>query len=269
MKKVGLIFLIVLSNILLSQKRLYDPTIVAQEKRQVFERWGDWRPYPKYVLGIQTNFNYATVWGWLAPARNRQYKNGADIRPLRVGGIETQRLMEVKLQEDEAKKIKVEVDSLYKRNIQDFAYWTPETVEADPLWLLYYKRMLSPLNNFPEKPSYNQWGFKDYETYRVLVETGGLERLQKELDIIKEKYKISRTVAMPRGKRFLMYHECLLRWRKFKSMIAEHREKSTLLLDWKNIIAKPKPSINRQRENDIDIVRNTMNNYKNIEKKYE
>ena len=55
---------------------LNDPSIVAQHKRMVFESWGDWRPYPKYLLGIQTNFAYATVWGMWAPSRNRQYKNG-------------------------------------------------------------------------------------------------------------------------------------------------------------------------------------------------
>ena len=43
-------------------KRLNDPSIVAQHKRMVFQSWGDWRPYPKYLLGIQTNFAYATVW---------------------------------------------------------------------------------------------------------------------------------------------------------------------------------------------------------------
>ena len=42
-------------------KKLNDPSIVAHNKRMVFESWGDFRPYPKYVLGVQTNFAYATV----------------------------------------------------------------------------------------------------------------------------------------------------------------------------------------------------------------
>ena len=54
-----------------SVKRLNDPAIVAQHKRMTFERWGDWRPYPKYFLGIQTNVAYATVWGMWAPSINR------------------------------------------------------------------------------------------------------------------------------------------------------------------------------------------------------
>jgi len=72
-----LMLLLTFSSIVTAQRRLYDPTIVSQEKRQVFESWGDWRPYGKWRFSIQTNFNYATVWGWLAPARNRRYKKGS------------------------------------------------------------------------------------------------------------------------------------------------------------------------------------------------
>ncbi|MRJ09268.1 hypothetical protein EDL99_10410 [Ornithobacterium rhinotracheale] len=96
-------------------RRLNDPSIVAQHKRMVFERWGDWRPYPKYFLGIQTNVNYATVWGMWAPSRNRRYKNGKDIRPLKVGGEETLRLLKAEVMKKEAEKIKISVDSIHLR----------------------------------------------------------------------------------------------------------------------------------------------------------
>ena len=88
-----------------SVKRLNDPSIVAQHKRMVFESWGDWRPYPKYFLGIQTNFAYATVWGMWAPGINRDYKDGDDIRPLKPTGEQNLRLAQLKFQEEEAKKI--------------------------------------------------------------------------------------------------------------------------------------------------------------------
>src|SRR5690606_3673838 len=97
-------------------KRLNDPSIVAHNKRMVFESWGDFRPYPKYTLGVQTNFAYATVWGWLSPAKNRDYKDGADIRPLKPTGLEVQRLVELEFQRKEAEKIKIQVDTLYTRN---------------------------------------------------------------------------------------------------------------------------------------------------------
>ena len=115
-------------------RKLNDPAIVAQEKRAVFESWGDWRPYPKYnFLGIQTNFAYATVWGMWAPSINRDYKDGADLRPLKPDGNEVQRLASLKLEESKAEQIKAEYDTIYKRNIQDFAHWTSATVDADPL----------------------------------------------------------------------------------------------------------------------------------------
>lgn len=261
MQKIGIILLFFLSYSFFSQKRLYDPTIVAQEKRQVFESWGDWRPYPKYVLGIQTNFNYATVWGWLAPARNRRYKNGADIRPLKVGGIETQRLAEVKLQEEETKKIKLEIDSIYKRNVQYFAHWTEKTVDADPLWILYYKRMLRPLNEMNMKPSnYQEWGFKDQKTYEFMKRMGLLDNLQRKLDLLKANYTIARTLPMPRGKRFLKYHKCLIEWRELKSMISHGENQSSILIEWKNMISKKK-NIDYQYQTDVQIVNSTMKEF--------
>lgn len=107
-----------------SVKRLNDPSIVAQHKRMTFESWGDWRPYPKYFLGIQTNFAYATVWGMWAPSINRDYKDGEDIRPLKATGIQNQRYTLLKQQEEEAQKIKATSDTIYKRSVQDFAHWT-------------------------------------------------------------------------------------------------------------------------------------------------
>jgi hypothetical protein len=102
-------------------KILNDPSIVSHNKRMVFESWGDFRPYPKYTFGIQTNFAYATVWGWLSPSINQDYKNGSDIRPLKPTGLEIQRYVELEFQKSEAEKIKLQVDTLYTRNVQDFA----------------------------------------------------------------------------------------------------------------------------------------------------
>lgn len=262
-------FFIIFSALVFSQKRLNDPSIVAQQKRQVFESWGDWRPYPKYTLGIQTNFAYSTVWGMLSPARNKRYKNGEDIRPLKAGGIENQRLAEVELQRKEVEKIKIEVDTLYKRNVQDFAHWTPEFVSADPLWLLYYKRMLRPLEEFPEKPkNYIEWRVKDESTFIWLQQTGRIASLQKRLDILKDKFQQSRKMAMPRGKRFLMYHECLLEWRDFLYSLQQHSEKTNSIIEWKKTIDKVKNVTKRTNRTDTEIVQEAINNYNYNQKKW-
>lgn len=227
----------------ISVKKLNDPSIVAQHKRMTFESWGDWRPYPKYFLGIQTNFAYATVWGIWAPSINRDYKDGEDIRPLKPTGEQNLRFAQLKFQEEEAKKIKAASDTIYKRSVQDFAHWTSATVDADPLWLLYYKRMLKPITEFPDTPqNFIEWRLKDQQTFETLNTTGTLKRLQEELDLIKEKYTMSRSMDMPRGKRFIMYHETLIRWRKFVRELTKYNSKTTLLLDYKNILKNHLPT---------------------------
>lgn len=247
-------------------RRLNDPAIVAQHRRMVFQSWGDWRPYPKYTFfGIQTNFAYATVWGRWAPSRNRRYKNGPDIRPLSPVGKETQRLLTLEQQLKEAEKIKVSVDTIYTRNLHDYAHYQPLTVDADPLWLLYYKRMLSELNNFPEQPkTYIEWKLPNQEVYNILIQTGGINNLQERLDGLKEKYKLSRTAGMPRGKRFLMYHETLIGWRQFKQALAFYEKRTGTLMNYKKILDKYKNE-NRKtpKRTDMEIVTEVMNQYKN------
>ena len=250
----------------ISVKRLNDPSIVAQHKRMVFQSWGDWRPYPKYFLGIQTNFAYATVWGLWAPKINKDYKNGEDIRPLKPTGVQNQRFAQLKFQEEEAQKIKAASDTIHKRSVQDFAHWTSATVDADPLWLLYYKRMLKPITEFPDHPqNFIEWRLKDQQTFETLNTTGTIKRLQEELDLIKEKYAMSRSMDMPRGKRFLMYHETLIKWRKFVQELRKYNNKTTLLLDYKNILKNHLSTALPNQwtpASDKQIVHSTMQNYK-------
>lgn len=247
-----------------AQNRLNDNAIVSQHKRMVFERWGDWRPYGKWFLGVQTNFAYATVWGMWSPKRNKDYKNGQDIRPLKPTGLEVQRLLELEVQKQEAEKIKAESDSIYKRNVQDFAHWTSATVDADPLWVLYYKRMLNPLKSFPEQPqNFREWGFDNQEIYETLKFSGGIDRLQEILDLLKDKYHKSRTMDMPRGKRFLMYHETLMGWRKFKAELFSYNTKGELYLDYKTALDKFRKGRKKYiTRTDVEIVQEIMNQYK-------
>jgi hypothetical protein len=200
-----------------------------------------------------------------APQINRDYKNGNDIRPLKPTGEQNLRLAEVKFQEEEAKKIKATSDTIYKRSVQDFAHWTSATIDADPLWMLYYKRMLKPITEFPDTPqNFIEWKLKDQQTYETLNTTGTLKRWQEELDLIKEKYSMSRSMDMPRGKRFLMYHETLIKWRKFAQELRKYNDKTTLLLDYKNILKNHLSTALPQGfipETDKQIVQNIMQQY--------
>ena len=62
--------------------------------------------------------------------------------------------------------------------------------------LVLQKNVIS-LNNFPDNPqNYTDWRLKDDESYQTLLSIGVIKRLQENLDLLKDKYKISRTVDM-------------------------------------------------------------------------
>ncbi len=254
-----------------------DPAIVGQHKRMVFEKWGDWYPKPKYknfiFWKVQTNLTASTVWGydfygtpgsWYAPKRNIEYRNGDDIRPLKATGLQNLRFAERKIEYDETQKIKKQSDDLKAKSKRDLAHWTKLTVSADPLWLLYYKKMLKPLKNFPENPqSFAEWQFADYEVYEKLNSSGALRKLREELDLLKHNYKVARTVDMPRGKRILFYHKILIAWRKFNQRLKTYNEKAKYAIKVEKLLAKSKnATIPASQKTDTEIMRENMLRYK-------
>lgn len=54
------------------------------------------------------------------------------------------------------------------------------------------------ITGLPDTPqSFMEWRLKDQQTYETLNTTGTLKRMQEELDLIKEKYSMSRSMDMP------------------------------------------------------------------------
>ncbi len=288
MRKIKLLIIILLIGKSISAqtyKILNDPAIVGQHKRMVFQKWGDWYPKPVYKkilwveTGIQTNVAASALWGYNLyglPAstnpfsyltnysRNRRYKNGADIRPLKPTGLQNQRLAEREIEYSETKKIKEQSEDLKAKSKRDFAHWTKLTVSADPLWLLYYKKMLKPLKNFPENPqSFADWQFSNYKVYEKLKNSGALRKLQEQLDVLKHNYKVARTVDMPRGKRILFYHKILIAWRKFEKSLKTCNASTKYALKVEDLLAKSKSTTMPQRkQTDTEIVREYMLKYK-------
>lgn len=212
-----------------AQKKLNDPSIVAMQKRRVFESWGDFYPHPKYLLGIQTNLAYATVWGMWAPKRNQEYKEGGDLRPLRLGGLESQRLLSYELERKETQSILPHVESLYKASLENLEYHSAVSSSLDPLWLWYYKKMLSPIESFPLDPIKDKdWNLKKVGSLQSLRLSPAFPYLIKDLEKLKEQHHLSRTLDMPRGKRVLLYHKSLLELRQFEKRLAQE----VLLLEW-------------------------------------
>ena len=101
------------------------------------------------------------------------------------------------------------------------------------------------------------------EIYETLKFSGGIDRLQEILDLLKDKYHKSRTMDMPRGKRFLMYHETLMGWRKFKAELFSYNTKGELYLDYKNALDKFRKGRKKYiTRTDVEIVQEIMNQYK-------
>lgn len=255
MKKVFIITAIILTSPWFngqSIKRIKDKHIVGQEKRQVFYQWGDWQPKPNYVFGIQVNYAYAMVWGWLAPSRNRQYKGGSDIRPLSPWGLQNQRYASTLVQQDRTKEIQDRSKNTYEENLKEFYHYTSATSSTDPLYLLYYKDMLKSLDNFDtSSPVPYEWGFTSPQAWERFNNYGIIGECKRKIDVIQDQYHIAKIVDMPRGKRILAYHDCLIEWRKMQKYLAylnkqgENRLKAEAKL--KNYKTKHPDKITKER----------------------
>lgn len=245
-------------------KSIKDPYIVSQEKRQVISKWGEWRPGPDYFLGINTNVHNHMVWGFLAPSRNRAYKRGQDIRPLSPTGLQNQRLGTTLMQQNATRATRDEVEDIESTTLDEYMHITALTTEADPLYLLYYKSMLKPLKeqegiSLEEKEYYLQKMGMSLATIRKNDKYGLLNKLVIDIVILLDKYKMARTVDMPRGKRIIMYHECLIDWRKKEQYIVylerqtKMRESAMLKLDKLNSYKKNNATIRQRKDVDIFI----------------
>ncbi len=270
-----------------AQRVIYDRSIVHQYKRMVYESWGNFHPEPVWkrnLWGIgwkqQKSMNAALMWGYTYrdiplgalsealgvtnPKRNRRYRDGKDIRPLKATGLQNLRYIERNVQREQTKKIFKEAEDIKQKALRDMAHNTSLTVETDLLWQWYYKKKLKPLKQFPKNPSdYMQWGFSSQEVFQKINDVGGVKVLQEKLDLLKHDYNISQKVDMPRGKRMLLYHKCLMDWRKFKQIINSYNINVEQVINIENKIEKSKnPILNTKVNTDLKIVNDIMNKYK-------
>lgn len=234
MKNILLILMLLfLSHDLYSQKQIRDKASEAQEKRQVYMQWGDWRPKARRVLGVPTNPAYFTVWQW-SPT-NRRYRSGDDIRPLKADGEENQRnVLNWQLREN-AEALKKETDEQKDLNLNEFAHITSATSNADPLYLIYYKKRLKNLLDIN-----NYWLFiVEYFPELELPSSSQrkvIEDMHDEFQVLQEKLKVSHGSNMDRGKRFLNYHEIMLDLRRLERKIGSYKHNQVRLKETRNNI---------------------------------
>lgn len=288
MRYIAIFTLFVLSSTTLTaQYILSDPALKAQEKRMVAggrKAWSDWKPEPRYpkvpIIGTQipinTSLEHAIVFGktfsYVLPwvRRNRRYKDGANISPLYVTGLETQRQAELPILENQTKKTREHIKSLRELSKNDFIHWSSAMKGTDPLYLLYYKRMLSPLREMPEIPrNYKQWGMKSKAIYDMAAKFQQLEKLQEKLDLAKDTYAKALSINMPRGKRILMYHKTLMEWRELQKMVARVNFENDLMIGAKDVFDDVSNLDNMDDISNLDdngIMQQAVKEYDNISK---
>lgn len=265
---------------------LKDEGLNYQEKRMVTGiGWDadDFKPDPKYpkLFGYKignTNISaaHAAVWGDILGMnlgtlsgdirRNQRYKNGRDIRPLGPYGQETQRHAKLLLMKKEAELAKKHIDSIYSRSMADLAHYTYRTAKADPMYLLYYKRMLTPLANFPDNPqSYQDWGFKNPKAFANAKATGQIKSLEKKLYTIKTIYEKALKLDMPRGKRFLMYHKAMIGWKEFLTMLEICDKSNNILIEGNRKRQEAQRALDglNKHYDDVQIMQEILREYKN------
>src|SRR5690554_3055656 len=194
-----------------AQMAIHDRAIVAQQKRMVYKEWDRNKFYPKpnRILGVPTNLLWYMTW-----ALHPNYPK-TDRRLLSPQGEQTQRLALAAAMSITSDYYKKEADSVQLASAKELARISGAFSEVDPLYQLYYKKELKPLENLGEEV------FDDVPTVvqAYLRETGVLDWFQQEMSRLAERYQLAKRLDMERGQRILMYHrilqemrQCLSRW---------------------------------------------------------
>ena len=205
MKHYQLLFILYLLNSLptKAQKLISDPYITLQEKRMVYHSWADFRP-SKGFLGL--NPHYLLTWGILANPRNRKYKNGPDIRPLKPLGTQNVRYASLLNTGKEIEEFSEISSSLASGSIEEYLHFSGLTASVDPLWNLYYKRELSPLLNYNGRPL----DAAPERAKETLNNSNSLQWYNEQMHILQERLEINLKEDINRGARIMGHHRILL-----------------------------------------------------------
>lgn len=224
MKKISTIICLLLTSIAVfaqSIKRIEDPHIRAQQNRMVFKKWGEWLPKKKFFLGVQINVHHTMTWGWMAPAQNKRYMQGSDIRPLSPSGEQSQRMASLFIMKSQSDKFKEHSDELANTALSELYNHTGGAVsEVDPLWQLYYKRMLRDVKDYNLSTFTNKLSAKEKQ---YMNENGIVKWFDDEMQRLNERLNGAFNVTMDRGSRIINYHRIYLEYEKILNDWNNHR----------------------------------------------
>ena len=189
-----------------SQKIINDKAIIYQQERMVYKQWDKDKFVPEFKWYNPSSYTaYALTW-LLQPG----YKNGPDIRPLRAGGEQTQRLALAAAMQVSSNYYKKEADTLRNTALAEFYNYSGTVSATDPLYNLYYKKELAPLDNIEAN------AFKNVPANVVLymAESGAYNWYLTEMNSLRERFENAKRVDIDRGQRILLYHRIMLEHRK-------------------------------------------------------
>lgn len=184
-----------------AQMTLHDRAIVAQQERMVFKSWDDNKFYPKpnRILGVPTNPLWYLTW-----ALHPNYPK-TDRRPLSAAGMQTQRLALASAMQITSDYYNREADTVGLIAASHISRISGALSSLDPLYQLYYKKELAPLDNIEEGVFDNV----PLEVQRHLEESGALKTHLDQMSVLAERYQTAKRLDMERGQRILMYHRIL------------------------------------------------------------
>lgn len=199
--KLCFLLLFIASLDAVAQMTIHDRAIVAQQERMVFKSWDDNKFYPKpnRILGVPTNPLWYLTW-----ALHPNYPK-TDRRPLSAAGIQTHRLALASAMQITSAYYKREADTLGLVATRDISRISGAMSSLDPLYQLYYKKELAPLEDSEEGVFNNV----PLEVQTYLVESGILEAHLNKMSVLAERYQLAQKLDMERGQRILMYHRIL------------------------------------------------------------
>jgi hypothetical protein len=187
------------------QTPIHDKAIVAQQERMVFKQWGEDKFYPeaKRFLGIPTNPLWYATW-----ALHPNYPD-LDRRPLSPAGEQTQRLGLAAAMQISSDYYKQHSDTIKNLANAEVARISGALSATDPLFHLYYRKELRPLEN-PEATAFQ--GVSS-EVVDYMTNHGAYQWYLNNMASLKERFGFAKTLDMERGQRILMYHRIMLEMR--------------------------------------------------------
>lgn len=211
MKKINIIWLLLFlfstGTMAQNVKRQTDKHIVNQQERMVHKQW-DRKKFTPTSGFLGLNYQYWLTWAWHPnyPKTDRRPLSGAGPQTLRMGMVLAMQ------QTDEA--YKKDADTIRNVAVTEAVNYSGLVTEADPLWLLYYRREFGNLTGDTDTDPLAGLlpDVGDYLRNKGLVEWYSEERAE-----LKERLEAARTTTLDRGSRIMAYHRLLGEHRKLLS----------------------------------------------------